>query len=108
MPPLVSLKKPSSSSKVERIAQIGRTSRYVLPFLDGAAADGFQEKILTQIAKPFMAFPPGATVGNLAKQDDSQITDDDISKLNEAKFQFGGADAVFSRMTGKHSRHLSK
>lgn len=56
---------------------------------------------MTQIAKPFMAFPPGATVGNLAKQDDAQITDDDIAKLNDAKFQFGGADAVFSRMTGK-------
>jgi len=48
-----------------------------------------------------MAFPPGATVGNLAKQDDAQITDEDIAKLNDAKFQFGGADAVFSRMTGK-------
>lgn len=50
-----------------------------------------------------MAFPPGATVGNLAKQDDAQITDEDIAKLNDAKFQFGGADAVFSRMTGKFS-----
>ena len=47
-----------------------------------------------------MAFPPGATVGNLAKQDDAQITDEDLTKLNDAKFQFGGADCVFSRMTG--------
>lgn len=62
---------------------------------------------MSQITKPFMAFPPGATVGNLAKQDDAQITDEDLTKLNDAKFQFGGADCVFSRMTGMSYLHRS-
>jgi hypothetical protein len=91
----------SSSSRVEQITQIGRTSRQVCLLVLNEPSLTVQEKILTQITKPFMAFPPGATVGNLAKQDDAQITDEDIAKLNDAKFQFGGADAVFSRMTGK-------
>lgn len=47
-----------------------------------------------------MAFPPGATVGNLARMDDSKITDEDLQKLNDAKLPFGGSEATFSRMTG--------
>lgn len=47
-----------------------------------------------------MAFPPGATSGSLAKQDDAEITEADLTKLNEAKLQFGGADCVFTRMSG--------
>lgn len=53
------------------------------------------------IAKPFMAFPPGATVGNIAKEDDSKFTDEDLQKLNDAKLPFGGSEATFSKMTGE-------
>ena len=73
-----------------------------LPAFECHALTNSQAKIIELgIEKPFMAFPPGATVGKLAKQDDSEITEEDLKKLNDAKLQFGGADAVFSKMTGK-------
>lgn len=68
-----------------------------------------QSKIIEQgFEKPFMAFPPGATSGNLAKQDDAEITEADLTKLNEAKLQFGGADCTFTRMTGTYSVLLTQ
>lgn len=47
-----------------------------------------------------MAFPPGATVGNLAKLDDSVVTDAEVKRLNDAQMPFGGSVAVFTRMSG--------
>lgn len=52
-----------------------------------------------------MAFPPGATVGNIAKEDDSKFTDEDLQKLNDAKLPFGGSEAIFSKMTGEYNPH---
>lgn len=57
-----------------------------------------------------MAFPQDAVVGQMAKSEDVSITDEELQKLNDAKLQFGGSDAVFSRMTGESSHpslHLS-
>lgn len=62
----------------------------------------FQEKVMKDggITKPFMAFPPGSVHGSLAKQDDSEFTDEEIQKLNDAKLQFGGKDTEWTKMTG--------
>ncbi len=52
------------------------------------------------IEKPFLAFPPGAQSGSVAKTDSTIIADEEMSKLQEAKILFGGVEVKWERMTG--------
>lgn len=53
------------------------------------------------LAGPFMALPPGAKSGNLAKHDGEEITEEEIAALAAANITHGGEPVVFERMNGE-------
>ncbi|WWD20221.1 hypothetical protein CI109_104697 [Kwoniella shandongensis] len=55
---------------------------------------------------PFLAFPPGAAFGTIAKSDSSVFTDEDLEKFRAAKMQFGGAEVEWARMSEQEQRNF--
>lgn len=70
---------------------------------NGPQADAQQEDIVkSKILGSIVLFaPPGSGGGNVAKADDSAITDEEIEQLKAAKLMYGDVEAQWRRMTGE-------
>lgn len=53
------------------------------------------------VANPFLAFPPGSKSGSIAKGDGTVFSDEEMTKLKDAKILFGGVEVEWARMSGE-------
>ncbi|EIW71598.1 hypothetical protein TREMEDRAFT_37957 [Tremella mesenterica DSM 1558] len=56
------------------------------------------------IPEPFLAYPPGAKGGTVAKKSGDVITEDELKRLNDAKLPFGDITVEFTYMTEDEQR----
>jgi hypothetical protein len=67
-----------------------------------SATDPAQAQVIkVAIPTPFLAAPPGSNGGSVAKNDGSEITDEELQKLKDAKLLYGGVEVEWSRMNGE-------
>ncbi|ORX37808.1 hypothetical protein BD324DRAFT_645356 [Kockovaella imperatae] len=98
----VELKCDPTTGEVREPEKVAFTPNAVVKFVncgkDGDWKDLKQRVIDNGIEKPFIAYPPGSEFGRLAKSDGTEISEDEIRKLNEANIPFGGSQLLWERM----------
>jgi hypothetical protein len=60
-----------------------------------------QEDVKKLGFEPFIAYPPGAEYGSIAKQDKGTLDDELFEKIKGANLKYGGTDVVVSRFSGQ-------